>query len=179
LVLVQSGESVRVSLLANFPDYVPEPRPDGPRHVRISNPFGMVGGNGGLAVVDASMNLVWDVTIRPALTEPRVVSLLTGFPFGSGAASLWRVRRHTGEVERIVGGLQTAVDVWPLTGTADLSYVLEYSQSFLTGGTGRLVRVEAVRGTLLSMADGLRTPTGLARDTRTGDRPHPPAPIRT
>ncbi len=197
------GESVRVSRLVDFPDYVAEPRPDEPRHVRISNPFGMVGGNSGLAVVDASMNLVWAVTIRPTLTTPRVlarlapvpnsipgmgppvveavpasirvagddyvVSLLTGFPFGPGAASLWRIRRHTGEVERIVGGLQTAVDVWPLTGTADQSYVLEYSQRFLTGGSGRLVRVDAARGTILSMADGLRTPTGLARDTRTGD----------
>jgi len=197
------GAAVRVSRLVDFPDYVAEPRPDEPRHVRISNPFGMVGNNSELTVVDASMNLVWAVDIRPTLSAPRVlarlapvpntipglgppvveavpasirvagddyvVSLLTGFPFGPGAASLWRIRRHTGEVERIVGGLQTAVDVWPLTGTGDDAFVLEYSQSFLTGGAGRLVRVDAARGTALPMAEGLRTPTGLARDTRTGD----------
>lgn len=197
------GESVRVSRLVDFPDYVAEPRPDEPRHVRISNPYGIVGNNSRLTVVDASMNLVWDVTIRPTLGEPRVlarlapvpntvaglgppmveavpaairvagddylVSLLTGFPFGPGAASLWRIRRHTGEVERIVGGLQTAVDVWPLTGTGELSYVLEYSQSFLTGGTGRLVHVNAATGTVAPIADELEAPTGLARDTRTGD----------
>ncbi|MGE0363900.1 MAG: ScyD/ScyE family protein [Vicinamibacterales bacterium] len=98
-----------------------------------------------------------------------VVSLLTGFPFGPGAASLLRVSRATGAVTTVVTGLQTAVDVLPLAGTADQYYVVEYSSSFLTGGPGRVLRVDATRGTRLVMAEGLRTPTHLAPDTRTGD----------
>lgn len=197
------GESVRVSRLVDFPDYVAEPRPDEPRHVRISNPYGMVGGNSGLTVTDASMNLVWEVALRPAVTAPRVlarlapvpntvpgvgppvveavpasirvagndyvVSLLTGFPFGPGAASVWRINRRTGVTERIISGLQTAIDVLPLTGNGELAYVLEYSRDFLAGGLGRVVLADAVRGTVLPIASELRTPTHMVRDVRTGD----------
>jgi len=98
-----------------------------------------------------------------------VVSLLTGFPFGPGAASVLRVSRTTGAVTPVLSGLQTAVDVLPLAGTPDQYYVVEYSSSFLTGGPGRILRIDAGRGTRLVMAEGLRTPTHLAPDTRTGD----------
>ncbi len=47
--------------------------------------------------------------------------------------------------------------------------MVEYSAAFLTGGPGRVLRVDATRGTRLVMADNLRTPTHLAVDTRTGD----------
>ena len=51
----------------------------------------------------------------------------------------------------------------------DQAYVLEYSTNFLAGAAGRLLRVDGVRGTSLVIADGLRSPTSLATDTRTGD----------
>jgi hypothetical protein len=98
-----------------------------------------------------------------------VVSLLTGFPFGPGAASILKVSRSTGAITPVAGGLQTAVDVLPITGTSDQYYVVEYSGNFLAGGPGRILRVDATRGTRLVMADNLRTPTHLAPDTRTGD----------
>ncbi len=98
-----------------------------------------------------------------------VVSLLTGFPFGPGAASLLRISRSTGAVTPIIGGLQTAVDVLPVSGTTDRFYVIEYSAAFLVGGPGRVLLVDAARGTSLVIASGLRTPTHLASDTRTGD----------
>lgn len=197
------GETARVSRLVDFPSFVAEPRPDEPRHVRTSNPYGVVGSGSGLAVNDASMNALWSIPLAPGgpatrivtfpnVPNPRfptlggptaeavpaslrvagddfVVSLLTGFPFGAGAASLLRVSRHSGAVTPVVGGLQTAVDVLPLSGAADLFYVVEYSGNFLAGGPGRVLRVDAGRGTRLVMADGLRTPTHLAVDTRTGD----------
>jgi hypothetical protein len=59
--------------------------------------------------------------------------------------------------------------VLPIIGTADQFYVVEYSGNFLAGGPGRVLRVDAARGTTLVMADGLRTPTHLAADTRTSD----------
>jgi hypothetical protein len=197
------GEAARVSRLVDFPDHTPEPRPDEPRHVRLSNPYGLVGSGAGLAVNDASNNTVWTIrlapggpptrfasfsnvpnTLFPTLGGPTseavpaslrvagddfVVSLLSGFPFGPGAASVLRIKRSTGAVETVVSGLQTAVDVLPLIGTGDQFYVVEYSSNFLAGGPGRVLRVDATRGTKLVMADGLRTPTHLAVDTRTGD----------
>ena len=98
-----------------------------------------------------------------------VVSLLTGFPFGAGAANVLRVSRATAAVTTVATGLQTAVDVLPLGGTTDQFYVVEYSGNFLAGGPGRVVRDDAARGTKLVMADNLRTPTHLAVDTHTGD----------
>ncbi|MEP7118519.1 MAG: ScyD/ScyE family protein [Acidobacteriota bacterium] len=198
-----SGDTVRVSRLTDIPSYTAEPRPDEPRHVRIANPYGLVGSDSGLVVVDASHNALFSIALAPggpltrtanfanvpnplfpALGGPTaeavpagirvsgddyVVSLLTGFPFGPGAASLFRVARATGAITAIASGLQTAVDVLPLSGTTDQFYVVEYSASFLTGGPGRVLLVDATRGTRLVLADGLKTPTHLAPDTRTGD----------
>jgi hypothetical protein len=197
------GESVRVSRLADFPDYVAEPTAAEPRNVRISNPFGIVGSNAGIAVVDAASNRVWTVAVTPTLGVPvalanfapvpntvsgvggpvadavpagireteneYLVSLLTGFPFGPGAASVWRVDRFTGATERILSGLQTAVDVLPVAGTTDQFYVLEYSRDFLANGPGRLLLVDRTRGSSLVLADNLQNSTSLAVDTQTGD----------
>ena len=197
------GEFLRVQRLADFPDYVAEPTPAEPRNVRPSNPFGIVGSDAAITIVDASFNRLWTVAITPTLGAPvallnfapvrntnpglgppvseavpasirlagddYIVSLLTGFPFGPGAASVWRVSRRTGATERIMSGLQTAIDVLPITPTSDQAYVLEYSTNFLAGAAGRLLRVDGVRGTSLVIADGLRSPTSLATDTRTGD----------
>jgi len=197
------GQSVRISRLVDFPDFIAEPTAAQPLNVRISNPFGIVGSNASIAVVDASFNRVWTVPITPNLGPPAtlvnfppvpstlpalgppvseavpasirevgndyLVSLLTGFPFGPGAASVLKVNRFTGATERVLTGLQTAIDVLPLTATGDQSYVLEYSRAFLTNGAGRLLRVDGVRGTSLVLADPLQNPTSMAFDTRTGD----------
>jgi hypothetical protein len=195
------GVSVRLSRLADVPDYIPEPRPDEPRHVRTSNLYGLVGSNASLALVDASRNVIWSIPIAPD-TSPSIfasfppvsniapigppvtdavpatirvvgddflVSFLTGFPFGRGAASVSRVVRSSGAIERVATGLQTAVDVLPIDGTGALSYVLEYSADFLAGGPGRLLRVDGQRGTTLVLAEGLVTPTNMALDPRSGD----------
>lgn len=197
------GESVRVSRLADFPDFVPEPTPAEPRTVRHSNPFAIVGSNTGIAVVDAASNRLWTVAISPTLGAPvalanfppvpntvpglgppvseavpasirevgndYIVSLLSGFPFGPGAASVLRVNRVTGATERLLPGLQTAIDVLPVAGTTDQFYVLEYSRAFLANGPGRLLRVDGTRGTSLVVADPLQNATSMALDTRTGD----------
>ena len=196
------GEFLRVQRLADFQD-VAEPTPAEPRNVRVSNPFGIVGSDAAITIVDASFNRLWTVAITPSLGAPvallnfapvrntnpglgppvseavpasirlagddYIVSLLTGFPFGPGAASVWRVSRRTGATERIMSGLQTAIDVLPITPTSDQAYVLEYSTNFLAGAAGRLLRVDGVRGTSLVIASGLRMPTSLATNTRTGD----------
>jgi hypothetical protein len=197
------GEWLRVSRLADFPDYVAEPTAAEPGNVRLSNPFGIVGNNGGIAVNDASLNRLWTVAITPTLSSPAalanfapvpntvsgvgapvveavpasirevgddyLLSFLTGFPFGAGAASVARVNRFTGAIDRVLSGLQTAVDVLPAADANDQYYVLEYSRALLTNGPGRLIRVDSSRGTSLVVADPLQSPTSMAFDTRTGD----------
>ncbi|HVE72150.1 MAG TPA: ScyD/ScyE family protein [Thermoanaerobaculia bacterium] len=52
------GEELVVKLVADFPDYVEEPRPDFAANVRAGNPFGVTVRGQTLYVVDASLNLV-------------------------------------------------------------------------------------------------------------------------
>ena len=53
-----SGDKLTVELVADFPDYVAEPRPDFSDNVRVSNPFGVAANGNLLYVSDASLNLV-------------------------------------------------------------------------------------------------------------------------
>lgn len=53
-----AGEELLVKLVADFPDYSVEPRPDFPENVRAGNPFGVAVQGQTLYVVDASQNLV-------------------------------------------------------------------------------------------------------------------------
>ena len=57
------GDKLRVDLVVDFPDYVPEPRPGLPNGVRQSNPFGLALEGNHLYVADASTNIVRDVNL--------------------------------------------------------------------------------------------------------------------
>jgi hypothetical protein len=75
------GETLDVDLVADFPDYVSEPRPDFAGHVRSSNPFGVVARGDSLYVVDASLNVVRrinpvDGTFTTLITYPRLANPL-------------------------------------------------------------------------------------------------------
>jgi hypothetical protein len=52
------GEELAVKLVADFPKYSVEPRPDFPANVRASNPFGVAASGTTVYVVDASQNLI-------------------------------------------------------------------------------------------------------------------------
>ena len=56
-----TGDTLTIRLIADFPDYVPNPRPDFQENVRVSNPFGVAVSGDLLYVVDASLNLVKEV----------------------------------------------------------------------------------------------------------------------
>jgi len=68
------GDRLSIELIADFPDYVPEPRPGLPNGVRQSNPFGLALSGDHLFVADASANIVRDVNL-----ETRSSSTLTAF----------------------------------------------------------------------------------------------------
>ncbi|HSB26713.1 MAG TPA: ScyD/ScyE family protein [Pyrinomonadaceae bacterium] len=69
-----TGDKLSVELVADFPDYVPEPRPGLPNAVRQSNPFGIALKGDHAYVADASSNIIRDVDL-----ETRTFSTLTTF----------------------------------------------------------------------------------------------------
>jgi hypothetical protein len=68
------GDKMSIKLVADFPDYVPEPRPGLPNGVRQSNPFGLAIHGAQLYVPDASANTVRAVDIKTG-----TFSILTTF----------------------------------------------------------------------------------------------------
>jgi len=57
------GQRMSVRMVANLPDFVPNPRPGFPNNVRASNVFGVEIFQNDLYVVDASLNLIYRVEI--------------------------------------------------------------------------------------------------------------------
>lgn len=53
-----AGRKMTIQLVADFPDYAPEPRPNFAENVRHSHPYGIVADEGFLYIVDAGFNKV-------------------------------------------------------------------------------------------------------------------------
>jgi hypothetical protein len=66
--------NLTIELVADFPDYVAEPRPDAPDNVRAANPYGLVVLGERLFVVDASLN-----SIRTIDLATRAIGTLMNF----------------------------------------------------------------------------------------------------
>jgi len=58
-----NGRRMIIKLIADFPDYVPEPRPTFADNVRHSHPYGVVGRGRFLYIVDAGFNTVRKVNV--------------------------------------------------------------------------------------------------------------------
>ena len=58
-----NGQQMTIRMVANLPDFVPNPRPGFPNNVRASNVFGVEIFQNDLYVVDASLNLIYRVEI--------------------------------------------------------------------------------------------------------------------
>ena len=78
------GDRLTVELVADFPDYVAEPRPDFAENVRVSNPFGVAVSGHLLYVNDASHNLVRVVGLNTGAfaTFASFAPLTNPLPFG-------------------------------------------------------------------------------------------------
>jgi hypothetical protein len=68
------GDNIRIELVADFPDYTPNPLPFLSANVRNTNPFSLVAVGDQLYVTDGGQNLVWDVDL-----PTRTFSVLTTF----------------------------------------------------------------------------------------------------
>jgi hypothetical protein len=184
-----SGETLRVSLLVDFPDLV------GPRS---SNPFGLQAFGTRLYLVDASLNSVVSVdptngTYQTVASFPPLpnsappppvvdavpdsirlqnsqflVSFLSGFPFTPGVSEVRRVDPVTGASTQLIAGLNSAIDVLPVVGPGGGSnqyLVLEFSTNQTAGAPGRLLyfNAPAVNPGVVA-ATGLVTPTSMVLD---------------
>jgi hypothetical protein len=58
------GDAITITLVADFPDYVPNPLPTAPNNVRGSNPFDVELIGDQLYVTDGGRNLVWQADIH-------------------------------------------------------------------------------------------------------------------
>ena len=63
------GRKMIIELIADFPDYAPEPRPNFVANVRHSHPYGVVGRGRQIYIVDAGFNSVRKVDVRRGTTE--------------------------------------------------------------------------------------------------------------
>jgi hypothetical protein len=76
------GQTAMLRLVIDIPDHLPNPRPDVPNNVRVSNPFGLEPADScGLWLVDASRNLIWKVdwctnTYESAVSFPQYANPL-------------------------------------------------------------------------------------------------------
>jgi hypothetical protein len=176
--------------LADIAGFEAEENPDG--GLPDSNPYGLLAGSGGFAVVDAGANaLLWinddrsiqtlavfpDQTVDTAegpvtvqavpTTVTRVgdwyyVGELTGFPFVPGAANIWRVPVGGGTPEVFATGFTHIIDIAP--GPDGSLYVLEIAHNGLASGdpTGALLRVAADGTSEVLLTEPLFMPGGLA-----------------
>ncbi|HEX6189695.1 MAG TPA: ScyD/ScyE family protein [Pyrinomonadaceae bacterium] len=191
------GDQIKVRLLADFPDYLPEPRKDEANNVRAPDPFGLVIAANQLYIVDSESNSIRIVEIQtggtttltnfapvsaghfPAEAIPvgirffgdqLLVSLLTSYPFPTGGAQVRIVDPATGSDEPFITGLTTAVDVLPIRGRGRTSefLTLELSADMQSGTPGRLRRYTSPDAAPTVIADCLNMSTSMARDERTG-----------
>ena len=64
-----NGRRMVIELIADFPDYAPDPRPNFADNVRHSHPYGVVGRGRQLYIVDAGFNNVRKVDARSGASE--------------------------------------------------------------------------------------------------------------
>jgi hypothetical protein len=193
-----SGNTITVKLLADFPNFVPNPIPPLPTNVRNSNPFAVVVGGNDLFVVNAGLNLVAKVNIatgswqtlttfpprpNPLPFGPPVIDAVPdGIRFVDGRLLVTLLTGFPfvpglSEVRRV--DVNTGVNsayiggrssaIDVLGGSSRQHYVLEFSTNFLAGAPGQLLLFQSPGLAPTVVAGGLISPTGMARDAVSGD----------
>lgn len=192
----------RLRVVADFPDFTPNARPDVPNNVRPSNPFGLALHANTIYIADAAQNNIRTVDLEdgtagtlityPARVNPTpvgppfidpvpdglrlfgnklFVTFLTGFPFPAGQATVRQYDLESDTDSHLIGGLTAAIDILPVD-EGDLCnsiYILEFSTNMLARTPGRLRRYEAPNSQPIIIADGLISPTSMARHPESGD----------
>lgn len=190
--------TITVKLLADFPNFVPNPIPPLPTNVRSSNPFALVVGINDIFVADAGLNSVVKVNIasgnwqtltifpprpNPLPFGPPVIDAVPdGIRFVDGrllvtlltgfpfVPGLSEVRR----VDAQTGVSSTFIGgrssaIDVLGGSSRQHYVLEFSTNFLANAPGQLLLFQSPGLAPTVVAGGLISPTGMVRDAVSGD----------
>ncbi len=117
-------------------------------------------------------------SIRKLSDGSALVTLLSGFPFGAGAASVQRVDLGQGTTAPFIAGLTMAIDVLPLGHARGPFLVLEYASRFVAPGSGgpggfmppgRLLRFARSTSAPEVLSSALVGPTSMAFDECTGE----------
>lgn len=192
------GFTATFRLLADFPDYIPDPianvRPSNPFALALSGGRLYVADASFNAIrrVNTATGAFDTLAIFPPQPNPLpfgppvfeavpnglylagdqlLVTFLTGFPFPAGRADVRSVNLANGMFGTLIGGLTTAIDVLTATSFFGSSsyFVLEFSTNFLADAPGRVLQFKDATGPGTVVAGGLESPTGMARDSVTGD----------
>ncbi|MEK6336862.1 MAG: ScyD/ScyE family protein [Acidobacteriota bacterium] len=94
-----------------------------------------------------------------------LVTLLRGFPFLPGNASVMKVNPTTGATTPLITGLTSAIDVLSVKEKGRTSHLtLEISTNLLAGDPGRLQRFETPAGPGTVISNCLISPSSMVRD---------------
>jgi len=106
-----------------------------------------------------------------AFGKQLLVTFLIGFPFPQGESEMVRINPANRSTFTLIDNLTSAIDVLPVEDEAGNTqyFVLEFSTDMLAGAPGRLLRFDSPDALPVVIADGLVSPTSLARDEATGD----------
>jgi hypothetical protein len=116
--------------------------------------------------------------IRKLSDGSALVTLLSGFPFGPGAASVQKVDVSERTTTAFISGLTMAIDVLPLGHAKGPFLVLEYASRFVPPGPGgpggfmppgRLLRFADRTSAPEVLSSALVSPTSMAFDDCTGE----------
>lgn len=191
------GDKLSIELIADFPDYVPQPVATNPANVRQSNPFGIVVVDDTVYVSDASAN-----TVRSAnLTTGAIATLTTFAPLpntrGFGPPVVEAVPDSIrlfnnqllvtllsgfpfppGQAQARVVDIDTGASapfIVGLTTAIDVLPVskggfltLEYSADMLIGAPGRIRSFSTPAAPPVLITSALNSPTSMERDAKTG-----------
>ena len=144
------GDTIAIEVVANFPDYVPDPIPGNPAPiVRGSNPFALAIAGSRLYVTDGGRNLVWDVDLASG-----AFSVLATFP----------------QVANPVPGFAPMIDAVP-TGIeyvdGELLVTLFRGVPF-PAGTSTVMRIDPTTGAQAPLISGLKTAIGVSQSDLAG-----------
>ena len=192
-----AGDRVTVRLLADFPDYVPAPQPGfvvssnpfgvvvvGDQLYVVDASLNLVAAvdinTGATSTLTTFANVPNTLPFGPPTVQPvpdsirlfgdqLLVTYLTGFPFGPGAAQVRLVDPATGDNEPFITGLTSAIDVLPVgaRGGADQFLVLEFGGAGLAQ-PGRLLLYTSPAAAPAVISPCLITPTSMALDKKSG-----------
>ena len=194
-----AGEELIVRLVADFPDYTAEPRPNFAANVRAGNPFGVAARGQTLYVVDASQNVVRrvDANSGEVTTLATIGKVQNPTPVGPPVIDPVPDSVHVrgddlvvttltgfpfpagrasvlkigagGAIETLVSGLTSAIDVAPLGHGAADPLLVLEFSTNMLEQAPGRLRLVTPAGESTTIAEGLPTPTSMVVDANTGE----------